>query len=292
MFWVRMIAITGFFVVAAPRVAWAWGPGMHMAIGRDILGMLHLLPAAVAAVLWKHRRDFLFGNIAADVVVGKRLSRVKQICHQWRTGWGMLESAETKRARACAYGYLSHLAADTVAHNKYVPRQLLTTRAAASLGHLYWEMRADATVEVDLWVEMRRLVPEVAAEHRANLHAHLTDTFLPFGVNWHLFNRLNRLATQRRWRRIVRHWDQMSDRPLPAELIRAYRAECVRRAVDVLVHGDASLVCYEDPNGNAALTYARHRRRLLRQMARAGVMRSHTYREAVFGQSPSTSTGA
>jgi len=282
----RVIAIAALLVAVVPCVALGWGPGMHMAIGRDVLGMLDMLPAVVAAILWKHRRDFLFGNIAADVVVGKRLSRVKQVCHQWQTGWAMLEEARTKRARAFAYGYVSHLAADTVAHNKYVPRQLLTTRAAISLGHLYWEMRADATVEPDLWKQMRRLVPEVAAEHRASLHAHLTDTFLPFGVNWRLFNQLNRLATQRRWRRLIVHWHRMSHRPLPAQLIQEYRAECVHRVIDVLSHGTASSVCYEDPNGNAALTYARHRRRLLRQMARAGVMTPHTYREAIHGQTP------
>jgi hypothetical protein len=40
-------------------------------------------------------------------------------------------------------GYLSHLAADTIAHNWYVPRQLLLTSSTKGLGHSYWEARMD-----------------------------------------------------------------------------------------------------------------------------------------------------
>jgi len=283
---IRPFVIALLLLGVLPSVALAWGPGVHMAVGNEVLQLLHLLPAGVAAILWKHRRDFLFGNIAADVVVGKRLSRVKQACHHWETGLSMLEEARTKRARAFAYGYLTHLAADTVAHNKYVPRQALVTRAGVHLAHLYWEMRADAAVDPTLWPQMRHLLGEVAAEHRPNLHARLTDTFLPFGLNWRLFGRFNRLATQWRWRRLVAHWNRASRHRLPEKLIRQYQQECVQRALDVLTHGRRAEVCYEDPNGNAALTCTRHRRRQLRQMARAGIIAPHIYHEAMLGQAP------
>jgi len=47
----------------------------------------------------------------------------------------------TKPLRAFAFGYLAHLAADTVAHNYFVPRQLAVTSSTSSLGHSYWESR-------------------------------------------------------------------------------------------------------------------------------------------------------
>jgi hypothetical protein len=283
---IRTFAIAFAVVVAVPSLALAWGPGMHMAVGNDVLQLLQVLPAGVAALLWKHRRDFLFGNIAADVVVGKRLSRVKQVCHHWETGFDMLDEARTKRARAFAYGYLSHLAADTVAHNKYVPRQVLKMRSAIHFSHLYWEIRADAAVDPSLWPQMRELLSEVASLHRPSLHARLAETFLPFSLNWRLFGHLNRIATKWRWRRLVTLWNRASRHSLPEVLIGQYRHECVARVCDVLIHGREAQVCYEDPNGNAALTCARHRRRLLRQIARAGVVAPHIYQEAVLGQAP------
>ena len=43
--------------------------------------------------------------------------------------------------RAFGLGYLAHLAADAVAHNYFVPRQLAVTSSTSSLGHSYWESR-------------------------------------------------------------------------------------------------------------------------------------------------------
>jgi len=284
----RAAVVTAILITwIVPGIALAWGPGTHMALAGDVLEMLHLLPAAVAVIVARHRRDFLFGNIAADVVMGKRLSRIKQVCHHWDTGFSMLEEAPTKRGRAFAYGYLAHLAADTVAHNKFLPRQMTLSRTTMSLGHLYWELRADAAVSPEQWRQLRQLLSEVFAEHHANLHARLTDTFLPFGVNWRLFYQMNRFATRQGWRKAIRRWDQVSRWHLPDQLIRDYRAECRQRILDVLKYQRESSVCHEDPNGNAALAYTRHQRRQLRQMTRVGVIAPHIYYEAALGHAPS-----
>ena len=48
-----------------------------MKLASDLLGQLTFLPAAVAALLSRYRRDYLFGNLAADLVIAKRLSRIK-----------------------------------------------------------------------------------------------------------------------------------------------------------------------------------------------------------------------
>ena len=122
----------------------AWGPGTHIALSGSILERLHLLPAAIGALLARHGIAYLYGSIAADMVFAKRLSRVKQFCHHWSTGFGLLDAARTDRDRSFAYGYLSHLAADTVAHGKFVPRQIVVSNYAVGLGHLYWELRADS----------------------------------------------------------------------------------------------------------------------------------------------------
>jgi hypothetical protein len=194
----RILWAAVFVFLALPAAqALAWGPATHVKLASDLLENLHVLPAALAALLARCRRDYIFGNIAADVVLAKRLSRVKQFCHHWSTGFAILEDAQTDSGRAFAYGYLSHLAADTIAHGKFLPRQMTLTRTTVSFGHLYWEMRADASIGPHYWDELRNLLDSVFHEHRAILSAQLTDTFLPFSMNWRLFYRMNRFVTQR-----------------------------------------------------------------------------------------------
>jgi hypothetical protein len=257
-----------------------------MKLAGDLLGRLDLLPAAVAALLARRRRDYLFGNIAADVVLAKRLSRIRQFCHHWETGFAIHDDAPTESGRAFALGYLSHLAADTVAHNKYVPRQITLTQTTMNFGHLYWELRADSTIGPHHWQQLRGLLDDVFVEHERSLSCRLTDTLLPFAVNWRLFYRMNRFMSRRVLRRVMDRWYVLSRWELSDQLMREYRAECLHRMIDVVAHGRDADVLHEDPNGNAALSYTRAQRRQLRQLARCGMLSPHILHEAAAGHAP------
>jgi len=290
MSWGKAVRLTVLMVLLASTPALAWGPATHVELATDLLGQIHLLPAAVAALLARYGKDYLFGNIAADVVMAKRLSRVRQGCHHWDTGFAILDDARSDRGKAFAFGYLSHLAADTIAHNKFLPRQMTLTRTTMSFGHFYWELRADALIGPPSWERLRVVLDEVFAEHEASLHVRLTDTFLPFVVNWRLFYRMNRFLTRRLWRRAMDQWYHVSRWHLSEELMRAYRAECLERMIEVLTDQRAARVCHEDPNGNVALTYTKLQRRQLRQMARAGLIAPHILYEAAVGHGPTVKT--
>lgn len=283
-------AVFVLLILAGPTTAYGWGPATHVKLASDVLGSLPLLPAAVAAILARYRKSFLFGNIAADVVVAKRLSKVKQVCHHWATGYAMLDDAATERDGAFALGYLSHLAADTVAHGKFLPRQMILTRTTMAFGHLYWELRADATIGSHYWAELRAMLQEVFAEHERVLSTRLTDTFLPFSINWRLFYRMNDFVSRQTLRRAMDGWHRMSRWQLSDQLMREYRAECMERILDVLGRGRQSRVCHEDPNGNAALACTRVQRRQLRQMARSGLVSPHILYEASVVHAPQTSS--
>jgi len=281
-----IILIAVVVLLSGPTDALAWGPATHMKLAGDLLARLDLLPAAVAALLARRRRDYLFGNIAADVVLAKRLSRVKQLCHHWGTGFAIYDDARSDNGRAFALGYLSHLAADTVAHNKFIPRQMTLTRSTMNLGHLYWELRADSTIGPHHWQQLRSVLDDVFAEHESSLSHRLTDTFLPFAVNWRLFYRMNRFLGRRLWRQAMDRWYDLSRWELSDQLMREYRAECLDRMIDVVAnHRDAD-VLHEDPNGNAALAHTRAQRRQLRQMARCGMITPHILYEAAAGHAP------
>ncbi len=284
--WKWILGVAAAVILLSPQSLLAWGSATHVKLASDLLAQLGLLPALTAALLGRHARDYLFGNIAADVVIAKRLSRVKQFCHHWQTGFAIYRDAGSDQGRAFALGYLSHLAADTVAHNKFLPRQLTLHRTTISFGHMYWEMRADSTIGPYYWNKLHLLLEEMFEEHRLSLSAYLTDTFLPFAVNWRMFYRTNRFVSRRFLRRTMEHWYDRSRWPLSDQLMREYRAECLQRMVDVLTRLERSSVLHEDPNGNAALAYTRVQRRMLRRLARSGLIAPHILYETAAAHAP------
>ncbi len=284
--WKWILGVAAAVVLLSPQSLLAWGSATHVKLASDLLGELGLLPAVTAALLRRYGRDYLFGNIAADVVIAKRLSRVKQFCHHWQTGFALYRDADSDQGRAFALGYLSHLAADTVAHNKFLPRQITLHRTTLSFGHMYWEMRADSTIGPFYWNKLHLLLQEIFEEHRRSLSVYLTDTFLPFAVNWRMFYRTNRFVSRHFLRRAMERWYDRSRWPLSDQLMREYRAECRQRMLDVLIHLEHSSVLHEDPNGNAALAYTRVQRRMLRRLARSGLIAPHILYETAAAHAP------
>ncbi len=260
--------------------AYAWGPATHVEIGSTILGNLALLPAGVAAILSKHRRAYLYGNIAADVVFAKRWSRVKQFCHHWSTAFALLDDAKDDEDRAFALGYASHLAADTVAHGKFVPRQILASQCSVNFGHFYWELRGDALQSDETWVAVGRLVRADHDRHHASMETHITDTLLSYDMNRLLFERMNAFAARNGFRRSIRVWSRFSRFELPRAVMHEYVGECIDRVQSVLAEGARSAVLEEDPNGTAALMQLRVRRHEQRRSRWTGRRKSYLKRQS------------
>jgi hypothetical protein len=266
--------------------AWAWGPATHVHLATRLLADVGWLPATLAALLGRHTVSYLYGNIAADVVFAKRWSRIKQICHQWTTGFRLLDGAVTDRDRAFSLGYLSHLAADTVAHGKYVPRQLAVTHTSMNFGHLYWEVRADHVVPPAAFRGLRELERHDFHAHHHQLALVLTETFLPHEVNLRLFRRINRLVAARPWQNSVRLWGRHSRWPLSVGMLRMYHDESLERMISVMVDQHRSPVLHEDPNGTSALQHVRHNRRHVRRLRRRGLPLAHVVHEAAATYAP------
>src|SRR5262249_44131232 len=87
-------------VLVLSDFALGWGPGTHVKFASDILSNLWVLPSSVAAIIGANKRFFLYGNVATDTVLAKKLSKIKQVCHQWSTGFSLLESATSDKGRA------------------------------------------------------------------------------------------------------------------------------------------------------------------------------------------------
>src|SRR6185503_5197492 len=109
-------------------------------------------------------------------------------CHSWTVGQEIYDLAESDALRSFALGYLCHLAADTVAHNYFVPRQLVLTTATMGLGHSYWESR----LETHLGGHFARTAVDLLREDHGRADAHLDRILSPtiFSVR----------TSRRRWR--------------------------------------------------------------------------------------------
>ena len=191
------------WLVLAPGEARAWGPGTHVALGEMVLASLYLLPPAMRAVLERFPLHFLYGSIAADISFAKKYVPEGRHCHNWHVGEEILHEAESERLRAVGLGYLAHLAADTVAHNLYVPRRLLLTSTTEALGHTYWEHRMD----VHVGEEYLRLARSVVMDHDhseadALFDRVLSRTIFTFRVNRRIFRGMIRFQGHERWQQV------------------------------------------------------------------------------------------
>ena len=283
-----LITVVALLVLSQPQPALAWGPAIHVGLAESVLAQLALLPAAVGALLARHRIAFIYGNIAADVVFAKRLSRIKQFCHHWSTGFRLLQAAPDDRGQAFAYGYLSHLAADSVAHGKYVPRQIALHRTSVNFGHMYWELRADETVGAPILERLAHVLDQDHTDFHRLLRQHIGDTFLTYSLNRLVFDGMNALCVRTSFRRTIRVLDRYSRWELPPELLERYRAECLKRMISVLADGEGSAILKEDPNGTSALMELRVRRREQRRLRRQGIPVEHRRREASHTWAPAT----
>jgi hypothetical protein len=139
---VTILTGTVLMVFLHPEQAMAWGPGIHTITALTTLQSLGHIPPAIAAILGAHSGEYLYGCLSADFFIGKGRSKRAGHPHNWEGGFRFLREAGDAREAAYAYGFLSHLAADVVAHNFFIP-SLIISCAKRRMGHLYWEVNSD-----------------------------------------------------------------------------------------------------------------------------------------------------
>lgn len=260
MAWVFVTA-TGWLLLV-PEPAAAWGPATHVALGEAVLASLYLVPPAVRALLEKYPLHFLYGSVAADISFAKKYVPEGRHCHNWHVGEEILQAAPSERLQAVGYGYLAHLAADTVAHNVFVPRQLLLTSTTQALGHTYWEHRMD----VHVGEEFLSLARHVVVDHDHGDADELFDevlsrTLFSFGTNRRLFDGMIRFQGHERWQRIFGQVLAKSRFDLPDPVVEAYFERAFEQVIGYLRDGSESVAADLDPVGDVNLRLAKKVRR-------------------------------
>jgi hypothetical protein len=254
------LSIAAVCVALFPTDALAWTPGTHVYLAETVLANLGQLPPAIADLLRAFPFDFLYGNIAADTSIAKRYAAVGRHSHFWHVGQEIHDQAESDALRAFGLGYLAHLAADVVAHNHFVPRQLMMTSTTASFGHSYWETR----VECHLGDAYARAAKDVILLDHAHADAHLdriiSPTIFSVRTNRRLFRGMVRLTDTESWQRAAQAARSRSRWDLADQDVERHLALSYDYVVDVLA--DRAPAARDlDPSGEAPLTTAKRRRR-------------------------------
>lgn len=248
-------------LVLAPRVAHAWTPGTHVYIGEAVLRSLPLLPAAVAELLREFPYDFLYGSIAADTSIAKKYAPAGRHCHSWSIGMEILDAAPDEPLRAFGLGYLAHLAADSVAHNFFVPRQLAVTSSTSSLGHSYWESRFETHLGAECARRARELILIDHAQSDGLLDRVLSPTIFSTPTNRRIFRGMVIVADNESWQRIFQLLTEHSRWDLANAEVGEYLERSFDYVVDMLRRMDSSESFAYDPSGDEALRLAKRVRR-------------------------------
>ncbi|MDP2689799.1 MAG: zinc dependent phospholipase C family protein [Deltaproteobacteria bacterium] len=262
--------LTLFLVLVLPGMAHAWGPATHLELGRAILGNSALLSAPVRTLIETFPYDFLYGNISADIVVGKNLVEELKHCHNWKIGFKLLNRTESDSQRAFAFGYLSHLAADTVAHNHFIPEMMIRSFSARTLRHIYWEMRFDAMADKKVWLLPKKMIKEIHRDNDRLLDSIIEDTPLSFRTNKTIFSGLMNLNRFEQWHRMLGLLSSSSKWRLEEDVKSRYFLASFSAMTDLLVNSHKAACLKKDPTGKHNLNAAKLIRKKLVVIRRRG----------------------
>ncbi|GAB4171973.1 MAG: zinc dependent phospholipase C family protein [Geothermobacteraceae bacterium] len=258
-----LIPLLTLALVVIPDNCWAWGIGFHLQIGSWLLENSSSLAEPLRLLLARCPQDYLYGCIAADITLGKKFTHYLRHCHSWRVALQLIDQARTDGQKACAYGYLSHLAMDTVAHSFFVPFKMVRTYRSAMLKHAYWEMRMEGSVDEETWLLARRIARRDYRDNDELLRSIIADTIFSFGTNKRIFNSLLMLNRLQHWQKMMRSMGRNSRWDIPEARRQEYFSLAQTVTESILRQMDQSPYWSADPAGERALAAAKTLRKNL-----------------------------
>ncbi|HDQ40894.1 MAG TPA: hypothetical protein ENN39_07715 [Desulfonatronum sp.] len=218
-------------LLVVPSTAWAWGPLTHIYVASELYGYAALIPAGIFSLMTRFRQDFLYGNLMADMILGKSHLPAEKSPHSWATGMRFLEQAHNESEQAFAYGYLCHLAADTVAHGILVEEQ-------QDVSHAWLEMQADAMIHKIYWLQSVSFSRAVQRRNDRFLESSLDSYIFSFKTNKRIYKSLVFLSLLnfRRKKACV-----------SPDYIHELHDQSLARMISLLREGEKSLVFQENP---------------------------------------------
>jgi hypothetical protein len=237
-----LILLWLFSILLIPSVADAWGPLTHIYLGYQILDLgAALVPAGIYTIIKKYRHDFLYGNVSADIILGRRFQAFETNSHSWEIAWKLFGSAKTERQKAFAYGYLMHLCADTVAHNQESSRLPFI--------HSILEIKSDSIVDKKYRRVLKRLGKTMQMRNDIFLEKRVESHIFSFKTNKRIFRGILVLSRIPNYTPLSNFIDGRFPYEVPVEHIYNFQQEALTRMIELLNNGRDSEVLKEHPLG-------------------------------------------
>ena len=225
-----------------PAAAFAWGPLTHIYLGNELFSLSPLLPAGLLEIIRRYRKDFLYGNLMADIIIGKKYLPDNKSSHSWEVAFDLLRAAGTDQQKSFVFGYMSHLAADTVAHNIY-------TVDKKNLGHTVMEMKADSIIDKKYWFQALAIERKIQARNDLFLENSLDRLVFSFKTNKRIFKGMVFLSGFNQ-ERIGDFIDRRLVTSLPdREAIELLHQESLDKILDLFQNWERSEAVKESPSG-------------------------------------------
>jgi hypothetical protein len=237
----KLLIIISFILI--PASAFAWGPLTHIYLGSEMYSMGSLLPAGLFEIIRRYRKDFIYGNLMADIIVGKKYLPDSKNSHSWDVAFDLLNVTKTKQQKAFVYGYMSHLAADTVAHNIY-------TADKKNFGHTLMELKADSIIDKKYWFQAIEIDRRIQMRNDIFLEDSLERFIFSFKTNKRILKSMVFLSVFNRGK-ISDFIDKNLITSLPVrETIEKLHQESIDKIVDLFQNWEKSKVVKVNPSGN------------------------------------------
>jgi len=166
-------------LMAAPLLlfagdASAWGLYTHVFLAQHLLLVLPLADPHFRRAALRLPRLVLAGACLPDLALAGIALRTRAFsrCHRWST-MRRFFAAKSDEERAIALGYASHLLADVVAHNHFVPEHEKRIANVAHATHALCEWAMDSYVRRTLFVRPEELLDQERAALGATVARHL-----------------------------------------------------------------------------------------------------------------------
>jgi hypothetical protein len=266
------LPIIGLLYFLFPELSYAWGPGVHVKAGLEVVKNIYNIAPAIADIITKYPYYYLYGCISPDIIIGKKFTKEIDHCHNWEVGRTIFNDSGDDTEVSFSYGYLSHLAADVVAHNYFVPNQIVGNFIARTLRHTYWEMRFDGLMNDEVWDVFNKIPKNVRTRSNKRLKNILTTTIFPFSMNKRIFNGIMHISSISKWQEMIRSVSDSSQWILTKRDVGNYYRLTLQNIFELLKENEVALCMKADPNGKESLKIAKKIRRDLRIFHKRGNM--------------------
>ena len=264
-----------FIIVIFPTTGFCWGPMSHIDLATEVLNFSQLLAPQVMELIRSYPYDFLYGNIGADIVIGKNFTKYEYHCHNWLVGNQVFESAKNEHQRAFAYGYISHLASDVIAHNYFVPNMIITMYRKKMFLHSYWEIRFDRLVNDKAVKTIERTLKLRHKDDNDLLKHTLEKTLFSFSTNKNIFNSVMQVNKRKLLRNLFKGLTSEKKWLFSIDQFDTYKHYSIDAIFDVLNKGNESVYTQFDPTGIEVIHIASQVRKELNRLHRKKKLSEH-----------------